>query len=54
MDDDSKYVAKALREYQEATWDDAEFVDLPPEVQDEILQRAQRLKVYELRRAAAA
>jgi hypothetical protein len=54
MDDDSKYVEKALREYQEATWNDAEFEDLPREVQQKVLQRAQQLKVFELGRVAAA
>ena len=53
MDDGSKYVEKALHEYQEATWDDTEFANLPCEVQHEILQRAQQLKIYELRRVAA-
>lgn len=54
MNDDSKYFTKALYEYQEATWDDADFAELPHEVQSEILQRAQQLKVYELGRVTVA
>jgi hypothetical protein len=40
LDDDSQYVEKALHEYQVVTWGGAEFVDLPWEVQHEILRRA--------------
>lgn len=48
LDDDSKYVEKALHEYQETMWGGVEFVDLPCAVQHEILLRAQLLKAYAL------
>jgi hypothetical protein len=42
--DDTEYLARALREYREASWDEADFADLPDHVQHAILHRAQQLK----------
>ena len=44
MDDDSTFIAQALQEYRESSWDDAEFADLPNEVQHAILRRAHQLE----------
>ena len=44
MSDDSTFLEKALQEYREATWDDADFHNLPREIQSMILGRAQQLK----------
>jgi hypothetical protein len=41
-DDDS--FERALREYREQTWDSAEFVDLPTDVQCDIVERASRIQ----------
>ena len=44
MHDDSTYLEQALQEYRERSWDDADFADLPEDVQHVILHRAQQLK----------
>lgn len=54
MDDDSSFLDKALQEYREATWDDADFPDLPRETQLMILGRAQQLKDSSSRERAVA
>jgi hypothetical protein len=41
-DDDS--FEQAFREYQEQTWDSAEFADLPTNVQCDIVERACRIQ----------
>ena len=40
---------EALREYQESTWDDRDFKDMPPGVRHMILQRAQDIQDREAR-----
>ena len=44
IDDDSRYVQQALREYRDETEDSSQFADLNREAQRLILQRAQKLK----------
>lgn len=41
---DTEYFAQALAEYRQANEDLREFADLPTDIQQEILRRAQRLK----------
>ncbi len=41
---DDIYFSKALAEYRDESGDDRDFADMEPEVQHEILKRAQRLK----------
>jgi hypothetical protein len=41
---DADSFEQALREYREQTWDPAEFVDLPTEVQCDIVERACQIR----------
>lgn len=41
---DTECLQQALREYREASWDDAWFDELPFEAQHTILRRAQEIK----------
>jgi hypothetical protein len=50
IEDDSRYVDQALREYRDTTADSSTFADLDREAQRLILQRAQELKESRLRR----
>jgi hypothetical protein len=45
LGDDTEYLDRALLEYRESSWDDADFADLPSEAQHKILRRAQDMKV---------
>ena len=44
MVDDATFVAQALQEYRERSWDDTDLADLPEDVQNVILKRAHQLK----------
>ena len=50
--DDTRCFEQALQEYREAVGDHSSFLDLCNELQHQILERAQQLKDYELRRVA--
>ena len=53
--DDSLYLEKAMQEYREQSWDDSNFEDLPRELQQSILARAQQIKSgYQLKKMVPA
>lgn len=48
--DDTKFFEQALQEYRETVGDYSNFQDLRLETQQQVLERAQQLKDYALRR----
>ncbi len=48
--DDTEFFEQALQEYRETVGDYSNFLDLRLETQQQVLERAQQLKDYVLRR----